>query len=127
MTKYKIPVKGKILLILAVIPAVLVLANDVLAADPVNALIEDVPGISFLRDISIAGLFGLFLVAYYQERKSQHKKDEIITNKLLTTLEANSAAMTKVADAIVSFPKECAKIQESFRNEVERMRENNDG
>lgn len=122
-TQYRIPAKWRVALALSVIPIILILASDVLAADG-DMTIPGVGDITILRDLSITGLFAIFLVAYLNERKSQHKKDEMITNKLMTTLEANSAAMTKVADAIVSFPKECARIQESFRNEVDRLRDN---
>lgn len=125
MLKYRLPLNWKVLVVLSAIPFTLTVTYDVFAATEGVSTIA-FPDISTFRDISIAGFFGFFLYAYFNERKAQNKKDELITLQLREIVEKNAVAMTLLAESINNFQRNCIEIQNEFRNEVERMKDKND-
>ena len=118
--KYRLAWKWKLLIASSAIPLALVLTYDVMAADGTPTI--SFPDISAFRDISIAGFFAFFLYAYFNERKAQSKKDELITTQLKEIIENNAIAMTKLSESINNFQKNCVAIQIELRNEVDRIK-----
>ncbi len=116
----KMPLRFKLIFLAGIATMSIVISYDVLAATDVPSII-DITSISTLRDISIGGLFLVFLYMNWQSQKSQAKKDELIYSKLTGIVADNAAAMMKLSESISNFQKNCIEIQTGFQREVDRM------